>query len=63
MTVVHELHTDACAQDGTLRYAYQPTATSKFGNHSLLATINVVRAVVAAAAQVREHQVPSEYTC
>ncbi|KAL5403476.1 ferrioxamine B transporter [Paraphaeosphaeria minitans] len=37
--------------DGTLRYAYQPTATSGFGNHSLLSTINVVRAVVAAAAQ------------
>lgn len=38
--------------DGTLRYTYQPTATSNFGNHSLLSTINVVRAVVAAAAQV-----------
>ncbi|KAF1969069.1 siderochrome-iron transporter-like protein Sit1 [Bimuria novae-zelandiae CBS 107.79] len=37
--------------DGTLRYAYQPTATSGFGNHSLLSTINVVRAVIAAAAQ------------
>ncbi|KAF2867730.1 siderochrome-iron transporter-like protein Sit1 [Massariosphaeria phaeospora] len=37
--------------DGTLRYAYQPTATSDFGGHSLLATINTVRAVVAAAAQ------------
>jgi len=38
--------------DGMLRYAYQPTATNKFANHSLLSTINVVRAVVAAAAQV-----------
>ncbi|KAF2000925.1 siderochrome-iron transporter-like protein Sit1 [Amniculicola lignicola CBS 123094] len=37
--------------DGTLRYAYQPTATSSFGNHSKLATINTVRAVIAAAAQ------------
>ncbi|KAF2643833.1 siderochrome-iron transporter-like protein Sit1 [Massarina eburnea CBS 473.64] len=37
--------------DGTLRYAYQPTATSSFANHSLLSTINVVRAVVAAASQ------------
>lgn len=37
--------------DGTLRYAYQPYATASFDNHSLLATINVVRAVIAAAAQ------------
>ncbi|KAF2686870.1 siderochrome-iron transporter-like protein Sit1 [Lentithecium fluviatile CBS 122367] len=37
--------------DGTLRYAYQPTATSAFQTHSLLSTINVVRAVIAAAAQ------------
>ncbi|KAJ4305739.1 ferrioxamine B transporter [Kalmusia sp. IMI 367209] len=37
--------------DGTLRYVYQPTATSNFANHSLLSTINVVKAVVAAAAQ------------
>ena len=37
--------------DGTLRYAYQPLATASFGVHSLLATINVVRAVIAAAAQ------------
>ncbi|POR32101.1 Siderophore iron transporter 1 [Tolypocladium paradoxum] len=37
--------------DGTLRYAYQPIATASFGVHSLLATINVVRAVIAAAAQ------------
>ncbi|CAI6225685.1 unnamed protein product [Periconia digitata] len=37
--------------DGTLRYSYQPNATDGFANHSLLSTINVVRAVVAAAAQ------------
>jgi hypothetical protein len=38
--------------DGTLRYTYQPTATNAFANHSLLSTISVVRAVIAAAAQV-----------
>ncbi|TDZ34343.1 Siderophore iron transporter 1 [Colletotrichum trifolii] len=37
--------------DGTLRYAYQPTATSSYATHSLLATINVLRSVIAAAAQ------------
>lgn len=37
--------------DGTLRYTYQPYATASFGSHSLLATVNVVRAVIAAAAQ------------
>ncbi|KAH8892395.1 MFS transporter [Thozetella sp. PMI_491] len=37
--------------DGTLRYSYQPYATSSFSSHSLLATINVLRAVIAAAAQ------------
>ncbi|KAL5627693.1 hypothetical protein BROUX41_003846 [Berkeleyomyces rouxiae] len=37
--------------DGTLRYTYQTYATSSFGEHSLLATINVIRAVIAAAAQ------------
>jgi SIT family siderophore-iron:H+ symporter-like MFS transporter len=42
----------AYSLDGTLRYAYQPFATSKFQNHSLLSTINVVKAVIAAAAQV-----------
>lgn len=41
--------------DGTVRLAYQPAATSKFGQHSLLSSINVVRAVVAAAAQVSFH--------
>lgn len=37
--------------DGTLRYTYQTYATSDFGQHSLLSTVNVVRAVIAAAAQ------------
>ncbi|RMZ91530.1 hypothetical protein DV736_g1252, partial [Chaetothyriales sp. CBS 134916] len=37
--------------DGTLRYVYQPTATASFAQHSLLATVNVLRAVIAAAAQ------------
>lgn len=37
--------------DGTLRITYQPYATGSYGSHSLLATLNVVRAVIAAAAQ------------
>ena len=37
--------------DGTLRYAYQPSATADFSTHSLLSTINVLRAVIACAAQ------------
>lgn len=37
--------------DGTLRYAYQPTATASFQSHSLLSTVNVLRSVIAAAAQ------------
>ncbi|CAI7648090.1 Major facilitator superfamily domain general substrate transporter [Penicillium manginii] len=37
--------------DGTVRYTYQPYATASYGQHSLLATINVLRAVIAAAAQ------------
>ncbi|KAF2014847.1 siderochrome-iron transporter-like protein Sit1 [Aaosphaeria arxii CBS 175.79] len=37
--------------DGTLRYVYQPEATSSYATHSTLATINTIRAVVAAAAQ------------
>ncbi|KAK2039218.1 major facilitator superfamily transporter [Colletotrichum somersetense] len=37
--------------DGTLRYAYQPSATNSYATHSLLATVNVLRAVIAAAAQ------------
>ncbi|KAI1081778.1 major facilitator superfamily domain-containing protein [Whalleya microplaca] len=37
--------------DGTLRGTYQPYATASFSSHSLLSTVNVVRAVIAAAAQ------------
>lgn len=37
--------------DGTLRYSYQPYATDSFSTHSLLSTVNTIRAVIAAAAQ------------
>ncbi|KAF4122977.1 MFS transporter, SIT family, siderophore-iron:H+ symporter [Geosmithia morbida] len=37
--------------DGTLRYSYQPTATSGMGQHSLTSTVAVMRAVIGAAAQ------------
>ncbi|KAL2015393.1 hypothetical protein VTK56DRAFT_5547 [Thermocarpiscus australiensis] len=37
--------------DGTVRYAYQPYATASFSQHSLLATVNTLRSVIAAAAQ------------
>ena len=37
--------------DGQTRYTYQSFATSSLGVHSLLATINVVRSVIAAAMQ------------
>lgn len=37
--------------DGTVRYTYQTMATASMGHHSLLATINTLRAVIAAAAQ------------
>ncbi|KAI9877638.1 MAG: Siderophore transporter, partial [Watsoniomyces obsoletus] len=37
--------------DGILRYTYQPYATASYASHSLLATVNVLRAVIAAAAQ------------
>ncbi|RDL40882.1 putative SIT1-Transporter of the bacterial siderophore ferrioxamine B [Venustampulla echinocandica] len=37
--------------DGTVRYTYQATATSDYASHSLLSTVNVLRAVIAAAAQ------------
>lgn len=37
--------------DGTVRNTYQPYATASYGKHSLLATVNVLRAVIAAAAQ------------
>lgn len=38
--------------DGSLRGVYQPHATADFKSHSTLATINVLRSVIAAAAQV-----------
>lgn len=37
--------------DGQTRGVYQTKATDSYGQHSLLATINVVRSVIAAAAQ------------
>ncbi|KNG90885.1 siderochrome-iron transporter (Sit1) [Aspergillus nomiae NRRL 13137] len=37
--------------DGQLRVTYQPLATSAYAKHSLLTTINVLRSVIAAAAQ------------
>ncbi|KAH7089591.1 siderochrome-iron transporter-like protein Sit1 [Paraphoma chrysanthemicola] len=37
--------------DGSLRYVYQPYATAGYQEHSTLATINVLRSVIAAAAQ------------
>ncbi|KAB8251527.1 major facilitator superfamily domain-containing protein [Aspergillus flavus] len=37
--------------DGQLRVTYQPLATSSYAQHSLLTTINVLRNVIAAAAQ------------
>ncbi|KAL2847484.1 major facilitator superfamily domain-containing protein [Aspergillus pseudoustus] len=37
--------------DGTVRGTYQPRATADYGQHSLLSTITVLRAVIAAAAQ------------
>ncbi|KAI1945320.1 ferrioxamine B transporter [Ophidiomyces ophidiicola] len=37
--------------DGTIRYTYQPFATASYKTHSLLATVNVLRGVIAAAAQ------------
>ncbi|SCV72591.1 BQ2448_4128 [Microbotryum intermedium] len=37
--------------DGTIRYTYQPLATASYSEHSLLATINVSRSIVAAAVQ------------
>ena len=41
----------AYSLDSFTRYTYQSTATSAFGYHSLLATVNTVRTVIAAAAQ------------
>lgn len=37
--------------DGTIRFTYQPEALASFKTHSLLATVNVLRGVIAAAAQ------------
>ncbi|EZF33390.1 Siderochrome-iron transporter Sit1 [Trichophyton interdigitale] len=37
--------------DGTLRFTFQTYATASYSSHSLLATVNVLRAVIAAAAQ------------
>ncbi|KAL4865535.1 hypothetical protein BDV12DRAFT_174503 [Aspergillus spectabilis] len=37
--------------DGGVRNTYQPHATADYANHSLLSTIQVLRAVIAAAAQ------------
>jgi len=42
---------DAYGLDGQTRYVYSATATSSFQTHSLLATVNVVRAIIAAASQ------------
>ncbi|EKG20207.1 General substrate transporter [Macrophomina phaseolina MS6] len=41
----------AYSLDGTVRYTYQTTATASFNEHSLLASINVVRSVIAAVGQ------------
>ncbi|CAK7909991.1 siderophore iron transporter Arn1p [[Candida] anglica] len=37
--------------DGTLRYTFQMYATASYGQHSLISTVAVVRAVIAAASQ------------
>ena len=37
--------------DGSVRSTFQSYATASFSQHSLLATVNVVRSIVAAAAQ------------
>jgi hypothetical protein len=38
--------------DSILRYSFQPIAVSDLGEHSLLATVSVIRAVIGAVAQV-----------
>lgn len=38
--------------DGSVRGSYQAYATSEMGGHALLATVNVVRSVIACIAQV-----------
>ena len=47
--------------DSILRYSYQPIAVSSLGDHSLLATVSVVRAVIGAAAQVNMFQLALYY--
>ncbi|OJJ75326.1 hypothetical protein ASPBRDRAFT_205311 [Aspergillus brasiliensis CBS 101740] len=37
--------------DGLLRGTYQPYATASYGSHSLLSSVDILRAVIAAAAQ------------
>ncbi|CAK7909961.1 siderophore iron transporter Arn1p [[Candida] anglica] len=37
--------------DGTLRYTFQAYATASYGQHSLIATVGVIRAVIASACQ------------
>ncbi|OJJ07134.1 hypothetical protein ASPVEDRAFT_141647 [Aspergillus versicolor CBS 583.65] len=37
--------------DGTVRNTYQPVATASYATHSLLSTVQVLRSVIAAAAQ------------
>lgn len=53
----------AYSLDSILRSAYQASATSDLNSHALLSTINVVKAVISVAAQVRgslpKHSVPS----
>ncbi|OJD39926.1 siderochrome-iron transporter sit1 [Diplodia corticola] len=41
----------AYSLDATVRYTYQTTATASFQHHSLLASVNVVRSVIAAVGQ------------
>ncbi|KAF2013596.1 siderochrome-iron transporter-like protein Sit1 [Aaosphaeria arxii CBS 175.79] len=48
--------------DGTLRGVYQPYATAGFNDHSLLATINVLRSVIAAAAQPTAAKIASSHS-
>ncbi|KMP06227.1 siderophore iron transporter 1 [Coccidioides immitis H538.4] len=38
--------------DGIIRFTYQTHATASYNTHSLLATVNVLRSVIAAAAQI-----------
>ncbi|CUM56390.1 unnamed protein product [Debaryomyces tyrocola] len=41
----------AYSLDGTVRNVYQTYATNSYGQHSLLATVNVIKGVIGAAAQ------------